>query len=270
MSAPAAKAFSRAGEDDAADARVRGRSRRGPGSARRPACEFSAFSACGRLRVIEPDPAAGLDEDRLVGCHAWRRLSVARESGSGQCARLGKGGRSAPLADRTDRRSSGPTARCGARCRRSPASGRARPPGRRPGSGAGNSRASRRPGRGRAGSSRRPRPPRPARPGSPRRGGPPCASGRPPAWRCEPAGAAGEAGPVQRLADIDIAEPGDQALVEQGRLERRPLAGEQAGDGGRRRVRCRAARCRFRRNAGTSRGPARGTRSMKPKRRASL
>src|SRR5215218_4197630 len=36
--------------------------------------------------------------------------------------------------------------------------------------------------------------------------------------------------PEQRLADIDVAEPGDQALVEERRLERRPLAPEQAGD----------------------------------------
>src|SRR5215207_9434656 len=37
-------------------------------------------------------------------------------------------------------------------------------------------------------------------------------------------------GPEQRLADIDVAEPGDQALIEERRLERRPLAPEKAGD----------------------------------------
>src|SRR4051794_38503045 len=36
--------------------------------------------------------------------------------------------------------------------------------------------------------------------------------------------------PEQRLADIDVSEPGDQALVEERRLERRPLAAKQPGD----------------------------------------
>src|SRR4051794_15925965 len=35
------------------------------------------------------------------------------------------------------------------------------------------------------------------------------------------------AGPVQRLADVDVAEPGDDALVEQRRLDRRYLPGER-------------------------------------------
>src|SRR5579883_868424 len=42
----------------------------------------------------------------------------------------------------------------------------------------------------------------------------------------------GQPGPVQGFADIDVAEPGDEALVEQRRLERPFAAGEQAGKRG--------------------------------------
>ena len=38
--------------------------------------------------------------------------------------------------------------------------------------------------------------------------------------------------PPQRLADIDVAEAGDQPLVHERRLERRLAAGEQAGERG--------------------------------------
>ena len=99
--------------------------------------------------------------------------------------------------------------------------GTARPPGRRPPSDAGNSRARRRPGRSRASTSRRPRSPRRARSGSPPPG---CRASA--AARRRRAGAATAGRGYSALADIDVAEPGDHALVEQRRLDRRRLAGE--------------------------------------------
>src|SRR6185295_3891272 len=47
------------------------------------------------------------------------------------------------------------------------------------------------------------------------------------------AGAAGrDSGEIERIADVDVAEPGDDALVEQERLDRRGPAVERAGESG--------------------------------------
>ena len=75
---------------------------------------------------------------------------------------------------------------------------------------------------------------------------------------------------VQRLADIDIAEPGDDALVEQRRLQRWSSCRRRLAPASRRRTRCRAARARARAAAAPASSSRARTSFMKPKRRGSL
>jgi hypothetical protein len=74
---------------------------------------------------------------------------------------------------------------------------------------------------------------------------------------------------VQALGNIDVAEAGDQCLVEERRLQRRRLAGEEPGE--QRAVERIAQRLDAqgaKQRVGRQVGP--GTRVMKPNRRASL
>ena len=84
MSAPAAKAFS----EPVMTMQPMPASASKPSSAwfsSPTSVELSAFSACGRLRVIEPDLAARLDEDGLV--------SHARVSSSLDATPVGEAGK---------------------------------------------------------------------------------------------------------------------------------------------------------------------------------
>ena len=75
---------------------------------------------------------------------------------------------------------------------------------------------------------------------------------------------------VERLADIDVAEPRDHALVEQRRLQAGVLAPARRAPASRHRMRCRAARARARAAAAPRRASARGTSFIEPNRRGSL
>ena len=137
------------------------------------------------------------------------------------------------------------------------------PPGRRRRSSWRNSRACRRDWRSRARTSRRRRPPRQGLAGS-RRPGARAGQARSSRRRGRM-----DAGAKQRLAGVDVAEPGDDPLVEEQRLDRRPAPFEAAPEPARVEVGAQGVGAeRNKRRPVASASVA--TRSTMPKRRTSL
>ena len=200
--------------------KVRMRLTRAPLISARLALRRMRFFACGVFAIFEC-LVTEMKRARPRTAPAQAAPSTLREA-RGQAVSAGTSG---------SRRSSGPSRRGGESARRNAA--RLPFPAIDPPLASRNSRARRRAGHNREGSSRPPRSPPAA---------PPCTASASRSRR-----GAGDLrrrpGPgaiparLQRLADIDVAEAGDDPLVEQQRLDRRGPARERARPGRRRRSR---------------------------------